>query len=79
MAEKYKYQVNSYRDLFGFNLWRLMKERDLTNREMADKLDCSIDNVRRWKLGSFPTDETAHYLSLILDCNFDEFFKKREI
>lgn len=79
MSKKYKYQKNSFKDLFGFNLWRLMRDRDLTNREMADKLDCSVNNVRRWKLGSLPSEEIFYYMSLVLDCKFDEFFRERDI
>ena len=77
--KEFVYDKSSVRNLFSYNLRRLMLEQDMSIGDISQKLDMPRDTVRRWRHSSFPCDEYVYYLTLALDCSYHDFFLNETI
>jgi transcriptional regulator with XRE-family HTH domain len=70
-----EYYLKEVMSVFHANLRRARKNKGLTQRELADLLDLSVDTVRRWEMGQRkPNYDDIIKLSSVLHVTRDSLF-----
>jgi len=73
---RYTAEADSVRDLFSYNLARLMKKKNVSCGYIAAKMKVQATMVVRWRKGSLPNNASFNYLCEFFKCDYKEFFKR---
>lgn len=66
--------------MFHENLKRIRKERNLSQKEVAEFLNISTQSISKWENGdALPSTEFLPRLSALLGCSIDDFFTEEKI
>lgn len=72
--------VAEYAQKFSFNLKRLRKQRDLTQKAFADLLGYSEKTISKWECGNaVPPIETLFDIAKVLKVNLEELFQTHDV